>query len=129
MKKNIHIIVNQKAYLDEDLVSAVNMIRKQGHRVQVNAVWEPLDITRLTREAIEKEAHIIVAAGGDGTINSVVNEFIIQEPQNCAVSTLPYGTANDFAFTNGFEIGNPQSVLQMIVETSPVLIDVVRCND
>lgn len=129
MKKNIHIIVNQNAYLDDNLVAAVEMIRKQGHKVEVNAIWQPRDIFRLTREAIKKEANIIVAAGGDGTVNAVVNEFIIQKPQNCAVSTLPYGTANDFALSNGFAMGVPVELLQMIVDTPPVLIDVVHCKN
>jgi lipid kinase YegS len=129
MKKNIHIIVNQKAYLDENLHIAVDMVRKKGYKVEVNPIWESRDTFRLAQEAIEKGAHIIIAAGGDGTINAVVNEFIKKEPQNCVLSTLPYGTANDFALANDFIEDDPMAMLHMITETEPVMIDVIRCND
>src|SRR6266853_128139 len=57
------------------------------------------DAERLAREA-EAEFDIIVVAGGDGTLNAVVNGM---EAAPRAVALLPFGTANVLAR----EIGLP----------------------
>src|SRR5216683_5961023 len=58
------------------------------------------DVERLAREA-EAEFDVIVAAGGDGTLNAVVNGM---ESAPRAVALLPFGTANVLAR----EIGLPR---------------------
>src|SRR5216684_2930665 len=58
------------------------------------------DVERLAREA-EAEFDIIVAAGGDGTLNAVVNGM---KAAPRAVALLPFGTANVLAR----EIGLPR---------------------
>ena len=41
---------------------------------------------------------ILIAAGGDGTINQVANELIKQDaPSETCLAVIPLGTANDFA--------------------------------
>ncbi|KAL3157298.1 hypothetical protein ABBQ38_001528 [Trebouxia sp. C0009 RCD-2024] len=45
---------------------------------------------------------ILIAAGGDGTVNQVVNELVDQDhcqdaPSETCLAVLPLGTANDFA--------------------------------
>ena len=41
---------------------------------------------------------ILIAAGGDGTVNQVVNELVDQDaPRETCIAVLPLGTANDFA--------------------------------
>lgn len=53
---------------------------------------------QLARQGVEESFDLIVAAGGDGTINSVVSG--IAETGKCvSVGVLPTGTANDLAFT------------------------------
>jgi YegS/Rv2252/BmrU family lipid kinase len=62
----------------------------------------PGDATRLTREALRGGADRIVALGGDGTINEVMNGFfedgVAIAPQ-AALALLPYGTGGDFRKT------------------------------
>jgi YegS/Rv2252/BmrU family lipid kinase len=63
----------------------------------------PHDATRLTREALRGGAERVVAIGGDGTINEVVNGFFddqgvpIAPEASCAV--IPFGTGGDFRRT------------------------------
>ena len=57
------------------------------------------DATRLTREALDSGAGAVVAVGGDGTINEVVNGFFEGDravaPQ-AMLGILPFGTGGDF---------------------------------
>jgi len=60
------------------------------------------DATRLTREALDSGAGAVVAVGGDGTINEVVNGFFDGDrpvaPQ-AMLGILPFGTGGDFRKT------------------------------
>src|SRR2546427_4291882 len=53
----------------------------------------------LTRQAIKRGARTIIAVGGDGTINEVVNGFFEDEKMISAdaeLSIVPRGTGSDF---------------------------------
>ena len=53
----------------------------------------------LARRAVEEGAKIVVAAGGDGTLNEVVNGLMEsgEDRRNVTLGLLPLGTGNDFA--------------------------------
>lgn len=60
--------------------------------------------TQLARQARIDGHHIVVAAGGDGTISEVVNGLAQATPENECVRTLailPLGSGNDFASAVG----------------------------
>lgn len=62
----------------------------------------PGDATRLAREAIDSGADIVVAIGGDGTINEVMNGFFedgVALETDTALGILPFGTGGDFRKT------------------------------
>jgi YegS/Rv2252/BmrU family lipid kinase len=63
----------------------------------------PGDATRLAREAVRAGAERVVALGGDGTINEVVNGFFDETGTPIAPAAsfalLPYGTGGDFRRT------------------------------
>ena len=60
----------------------------------------PGDATRLAREALRAGAERVVAIGGDGTINEVVNGFFDDRGQPVApeasFAVIPFGTGGDF---------------------------------
>jgi YegS/Rv2252/BmrU family lipid kinase len=63
----------------------------------------PGDATRQTRAALQRGASLVVAMGGDGTINEVVNGFFSEDPDaprslapQAAFAVLPAGTGGDF---------------------------------
>lgn len=58
------------------------------------------DAERLAREALESGVELVVAAGGDGTLNEVVNGLSGDFGRAC-LGLLPMGTGNDFARTIG----------------------------
>ena len=62
----------------------------------------PGDATRLTREALRGGAERIVAIGGDGTVNEVVNGFFDQGAAiapEASLAVIPFGTGGDFRRT------------------------------
>ncbi|HEX9941947.1 MAG TPA: diacylglycerol kinase family protein [Thermoanaerobaculia bacterium] len=54
------------------------------------------DARRLARQAVSSGAELIVAAGGDGTLNEVVNGMAV-DFGGARLGLLPLGTGNDFA--------------------------------
>lgn len=56
------------------------------------------DAARLARSAIRKGFDYIIAAGGDGTLNEVING-VAAKAGKIQVGLLPLGTGNDFART------------------------------
>ncbi|HEY4182893.1 MAG TPA: diacylglycerol kinase family protein [Kofleriaceae bacterium] len=62
------------------------------------------DATRLTRDALAKGAQRIVAIGGDGTVNEVVNGFFengVAIAPDATFALVPFGTGGDFRKTLG----------------------------
>jgi len=61
------------------------------------------DATRLTADALKAGAERIVAIGGDGTINEVVNGFFDDEGKpiapDASFALIPFGTGGDFRRT------------------------------
>jgi YegS/Rv2252/BmrU family lipid kinase len=69
---------------------------------EVATTSAPGDATRLTREALRGGAERVVALGGDGTINEVMNGFFEDGKPvapEAALALLPYGTGGDFRKT------------------------------
>lgn len=57
------------------------------------------DATRLTREALQAGAERIVAIGGDGTVNEVMNGFFVDGAPiapEASLALIPFGTGGDF---------------------------------
>lgn len=87
---------------------------------------EGVDIDKAISGAIEKGCEVVVAAGGDGTVNTVVNSLMkVDQLQRPKMAILPLGTANDFAGT----LGIPDAIdeaMAMIDSDQYVPVDVVR---
>ncbi len=63
----------------------------------------PGNATQLAKEAIEKGYPKIIAVGGDGTNNEVINGILLQKAIPCTAVTyalLPIGTGNDWIKTH-----------------------------
>jgi len=80
-------------------------IRRQLGSFEEVRTQGPQDATRLTREALRSGADRVVAIGGDGTINEVVNGFFDESgapiKRDAAMGILPFGSGGDFRKTLG----------------------------
>lgn len=87
------------AHLEE----TVAFLQDHGWNVALKLTEAAGDGRRLAREAVNQQAEVVIAAGGDGTINEVIQELVGTET---ALGVLPIGTVNDWAR----EIGIPLDV-------------------
>lgn len=84
----------------------------------------------ITRELLRDEYGLIIAVGGDGTINEVANGFFendrIIRPE-ATLGILPLGTGGDFRRTLGIP-QNPVEAAKILSGGLPLLIDVGKAN-
>lgn len=122
------LLLNAKAAADPAVRDAVAEIRQRGHKVEVNALWEVGDAARSAAEAAARGCDVVVSAGGDGTLNEVVNGIVASGGKS-AVAAMAYGTANDFARATGLLDLTPLQALLRAAEGPATPIDVGKCND
>lgn len=126
----LRVIVNGKAAADPLLRPAISLLREKGHRIEVRVTWEAGDATRYAREATTEGVEVVVAAGGDGTINEVAKGILSADTAaTTAMGVIPYGTANDFATGMGILKGDPLKALHLAAEGDATPIDVGKVND
>lgn len=110
-----------------EIRESVRRLRAQGHDVTPRLTFEEGDATRFARSAAQSGADVVIAAGGDGTVNEVVNGLMAGGAAT-RLAIVPMGTANDFAF--GMEV--PQTISEafsVAVSGSPRQVDVARLNE
>ncbi len=125
----IRIILNGKKASMEEIREAVSILRAESHTIEVRVTWEYGDAIRFVKEASREGIERIVSAGGDGTLNEVVNGLAqLPKEQRPQLAILPLGTANDFA--TACEIPHyPLEALRLALEGEAVSIDIVRANE
>lgn len=128
--RTLSIILKQEAAEDDALREAVADLRSRGHTVDVRVMWEAGDAGRFATEAASNGVDVVVAGGGDGTLNEVANAlsgagFL----GRCALGVLPLGTANDFAVACNIPIDDPLAALRLAAEATPTRIDLGRMNE
>jgi diacylglycerol kinase (ATP) len=119
----ISVILNPSAGSVADIDDIVAKIgRLRGAEVRVTS--KPGSAARLAKSALGKGRELIIAAGGDGTLNEVING-IGENIGDAAVGLIPLGTGNDFARTIGVPADIEEAIdLIRAGETRPV--DLVR---
>lgn len=76
------------------LQRTIEALRSHGHRVTPVPTAAPRDATAIARDCVAKGAQLVIAAGGDGTINEVANGLV---GTDVPMAILPAGTANVLA--------------------------------
>jgi lipid kinase YegS len=125
--KRVRLILNGKTAANDALKGAVGRQRKAGHRIDVRVTWEKGDAKRFVAEA--GMVDLVIAAGGDGTLNEVVHGLMgLPEGSRPILGIVPLGTANDFAF--GCDIPrDPAKALALCMKGEAATIDVGKAND
>lgn len=125
----IRVILNGKKADLPEVRKAITQLRDQGHNIEVRVTWEQGDVHRLIEEATGQGVRRIVAGGGDGTVNEVVDAIArLPKDERPESAILPLGTANDFATSCQIPI-KPYDSLKLALEGQSVPIDIVKAND
>ena len=124
-----HLIFNPVAgqgNADEDLATIKRLLQPAMELI-VHLTTTEISPQKLAQDAIESEADLIIASGGDGTVSSVSGALI---GTNIPLGIIPRGTANAFAKALGIPFGfNPiQSACEVIIEGNTHTVDISRCN-
>lgn len=86
------------------LHDVVALLNRYGWSVTLRETRKPSEATELARNAVNRGAKVVIAAGGDGTINEVANGLVNTE---VALGVLPVGTTNCWALQMGIPALNP----------------------
>jgi len=125
----IRIILNGKKADLDDVRSAVAILRQESSTIEVRVTWEHGDGERLVNEASRDGIQRIVAAGGDGTINEIINGLAkLEKVRRPELAIMPLGTANDFAAGCALPL-IPLDALRLALHGKTRAIDIVQAND
>lgn len=124
MKSSIVLISNPAAKLfsEKKIEKASHFLRARGYEVKVFPTTQRGDAERLAREALKKSPYLVIAAGGDGTINEVINGIA---GEAIPLAILPLGTTNVLAK----ELNIPEHVkgaMEVAVNNTPKTVSLGR---
>lgn len=126
--KSILFIVNKKAGIGEkkSFPSLVkNVIDGQAFSHEITFTAYRGHATALAKAAVEKKTDIIVAVGGDGSVNEIAGALV---GTSSALAVVPGGSGNGFARALGIPI-NTEKALSLLLKGRLKPVDVGRVND
>ncbi|AIM16846.1 MULTISPECIES: diacylglycerol kinase [Neobacillus] len=109
------------------LPDILEKLEKAGYEASCHATTGAGDATLAARIAVERKYDVVIAAGGDGTINEVVNGLAEQEYRP-KLGIIPAGTTNDFA--RALQIPRDiNAAVDIITRGELIPVDIGRIND
>ena len=124
------LVLHGKAALRDVVRAAVRTVRDEGHQVDVRVTWEGGDASRFARQAADDGVELVIAGGGDGTVNEVVAGLLDaggDAMSSASLGILPLGTANDLARACGIPL-DPLAALRLAVSGAARGVDIGRAN-
>ena len=126
-KKHKILVILNPAARGERAKALRDKIASLSHHVLVRSTSSPGDARGLAARAVSQGYGTIVAAGGDGTINEVVNG-IGSAGAAVQFGILPVGTMNVFAAELGIPQNNLGKAWQVIEAGCSRLVDLPQAN-
>ncbi|MCI1858126.1 MAG: diacylglycerol kinase [Sporolactobacillus sp.] len=80
----------------KNIAYILDRLEGAGYEASAYATKGKSDATKAARRAVRRKFDLVVAAGGDGTINEVING-LAEKDYRPKLGVLPLGTTNDFA--------------------------------
>lgn len=128
--KRARVIYNPTAGKEQvrrNIPYILERLEKAGYETSAHATTKQGDATTEARRAVKRGFDLVIAAGGDGTINEVVNG-LAAEKNRPLFGIVPMGTTNDLARA----IGVPnviEKACDAICKGIEIPIDVGMAND
>jgi len=128
MSKKLLMIVNPTAGKSKSrgpLFDAASVFSQAGYLISIHNTAFPGDAVQ-TAAALGKDYDVVVAVGGDGTLNQVVSGLMTL-PERPLLGYIAQGSTNDFA--SSLQIpSNPAAAAALIVKSTPRYLDLGRWN-
>jgi len=127
--KKIRLIYNKSAGQNkssEIISDIIGKFSENGFEVTAFRASKENSCEEFVRET-SSDTYALVVAGGDGTINKVVN-FMVKYKIDVPLGIIPAGTSNDFANHIGI-FGNIDMAVDKIIEGNVEGVDVGKVND
>jgi diacylglycerol kinase (ATP) len=112
----------------KELPAVLEKFEIAGYETSAHATTGEGDAVNAARIAVERRYDLVVAAGGDGTINEVINGLAEQEYRP-KLGVIPVGTTNDFARALTIPRDSIQKAADVIIEGHSMLLDIGKVND
>ena len=100
------------------------LLAAKGVRATVYNAHRVSDLVALARKAVAECPGLLVAAGGDGTVNAIASVVV---ESDSVLGVLPMGTFNNFARDLGLPL-DAESALDTLLEGRVVQVDVGEVN-
>ncbi|HKZ57584.1 MAG TPA: diacylglycerol kinase family protein [Thermodesulfovibrionales bacterium] len=126
MKSSIVLIFNPTAKnaSGRKIVRASHFLRSRGYKAEILFTEQKGHAESLARDAVKESPSLIIAAGGDGTFNEIVNGIAGSE---IPMAILPLGTTNVLAK----ELGLPETVddaMEIAVRGTPKTVSIGKIS-
>ncbi|KAI3473707.1 hypothetical protein Pfo_031571 [Paulownia fortunei] len=125
--KRARIIYNPtsgREAIKREMLDILSVYEKAGYETSAFATTpEPMSAAKEAKRAAEEGFDLIVAAGGDGTINEVVNGLspLKQRPM---MAVIPAGTTNDYARALKLPRDEPLEAAKVILQNETIKMDI-----
>lgn len=126
--KSIYLIVNPKAgrhKISRFIKAIQNILDQQGIKYDFSITDSPGAATEIAKKAVHEKYELIFAAGGDGTINEVINGIV---GSKAVLGIIPLGTINILALALNLPL-NPIKALQLFIKGKIKKIDLGKANN
>jgi diacylglycerol kinase (ATP) len=124
-KLNIVIILNGISKKKKKFYRTILPVLQQKFTIEVLETQFANHARLLASEAVRKKAAVIISAGGDGTLNQVLNGMMSVAHENAmpALGLIPLGSGNDFANSANLT-ADPHSLIELLTRNQPKLTDI-----
>lgn len=117
-------IAGQAGSFEQDILVARDVWRGRGWTVDLRPTSGPGDAIVIARAATAAGYDVVVAAGGDGTVNEVVNGLV---GTRTALAALPIGTVNVWVREIGLPL-QPRAAAEALLDAQVRAIDLGRAG-
>ncbi|MFD1850761.1 diacylglycerol kinase [Oceanobacillus bengalensis] len=111
----------------KELPTVLQKLENAGYETSTHATTGEGDAIKAAKHAIERGFDLVIAAGGDGTINEVIHGLAEQENRP-KLGIIPTGTTNDFARA----LHIPRDIMKavdVITSGHSMLLDIGKVNE
>ena len=126
MKKHVTLIIHGHRKLSKETIECIALMEMDPMLIVKQKLTKgPGDAVELARHAVNKSDYII-AIGGDGTCNEVINGIMLEPKSDVVFGVIPNGTGNDFV--RNLPPFSAHGFVSAIVDKKIQSIDIGRIN-